>query len=266
MAWLVAGRLSRPLARISRAAGLAADGRAGSISRQGGSREIEDLSSALGAMTEKLVAAKRNLEERVRERTEELSAANAELSRLARHDPLTGLPNRRAFGELADVLLAAARRSCEPLSVAIIDADHFKRVNDAHGHAAGDATLVAIAAALWTCLREVDSVARIGGEESALLLPGADGAGALVVAQKVVERMRELRIPVVGRVSVSCSAAEMDPASGSLADALARANKALYRAKQTGRNRAALDDSTEAQSLPCRRRSQPAESMAFRRR
>ena len=250
LAWLLAGRLSRPLARISRAARWVADGRTESIPRQAGSREIEDLSGAIGAMTDKLVAAKRDLEERVRERTEALSAANAELGRLARHDPLTGLPNRRAFDERAEMLVAAARRSREPLSVCIVDADHFKRVNDVHGHAAGDATLVAIASALRACLRDADSVARIGGEEFALLLPGADGAGALIVASKIVERMRGLDIPVVGRVSVSCGAAEMDVASASLADALARADRALYQAKENGRDRAALDAGAKAPAVP----------------
>ena len=250
MAWLLAARLSRPLARISKAAGLVAEGLAGSIPPQDGSREVEDLSGALGAMTEKLVAAKRDLEERVRERTEELSAANAELARLARLDPLTGLPNRRSFDERAEMLVAAARRSREPLAVAIVDADHFKLVNDRHGHPAGDATLVAIASALRGCLREADSVARIGGEEFALLLPGADGAGAMVVAEKIVERMRGLDIPGVGRVTVSVGAAAMDVASGSVADALARADQALYRAKREGRDRAALDDGARTEPPP----------------
>ena len=241
LAWLLAGRLSRPLAKISRSAGLVADGLAGSIPAQAGSREIEELSESLGSMTAKLVAAKRDLEDRVRARTEELSQANAELARLARLDPLTGLPNRRAFDECADMLVAAAKRSREPLSVAIVDADHFKRVNDVHGHPAGDATLVAIASALRACVREVDMVARIGGEEFALLLPGADGPGALVAAGKIVERLRAVEIPLVGRVTVSCGAAEMDVRSGSLADALARADQALYRAKAAGRDRAELD-------------------------
>lgn len=242
IAWLLAGRLARPLARISGAARLVALGSSSGIPRQAGSREIEDLSGALEAMTDKLVSAKRELEARVQERTEALTIANEELARLARHDPLTGLPNRRAFEEHAHMLVAAARRSGEALSVAIVDADHFKRVNDTYGHAVGDATLVAIAGALRGCLREADLVARVGGEEFALLLPGADGAGALIVAEKMVELMRCLKIPDVGHITVSCGAAQMDVATGTIADALARADLALYRAKQAGRDRAALDE------------------------
>lgn len=241
LAWLLAARLSRPLARISKAARSVADSRAGSIPFQAGSREVEELSRSLSAMTERLVAAKRELEDKVRSRTEELSQANAELARLARLDPLTGLPNRRAFDERSDMLMAAARRAREPISVAIVDADHFKRVNDVHGHAAGDATLVAIAAALRGCLREQDAVARLGGEEFAVILPGSDAEGALVVARKIVERVRALAIPAVGTVTVSCGAALVDPGRG-IAEALGRADRALYRAKADGRDRAAFDD------------------------
>lgn len=86
-----------------------------------------------------------------------------------------------------------------------------------------------------------------------LLLPGADGAGALVAAEKIVQRMRALAIPVVGRITVSCGAAELDTNRGSLVDALARADRALYRAKAEGRDRAILDEGpAEPSALPAR--------------
>ncbi|MET0383654.1 MAG: diguanylate cyclase [Burkholderiaceae bacterium] len=241
LAWTLASRLSRPLATIAKAARLVTEGTASTIPAQRGSREVTELSAALNDMTAKLIAAKLELEERVRARTAELVHANAELDRLARQDPLTGLPNRRAFDERAAYLVSAARRRASALSIVLVDADHFKRVNDVHGHAVGDATLVAIAGELRAQLRESDMVARIGGEEFAVLLPHTDGAGALRVAEKIVEAMRSLEIPVVGHVTVSCGAAEIAMPGGDAAEALERADRALYRAKHGGRDQAALD-------------------------
>jgi len=236
LAWAFARRLSRPLMSIARAAHAIAGGRSSEIPTQQGSREIAELSQALAGMTSRLVAANRDLEQRVRERTEALEAANAELAALAWVDALTGLPNRRAFDEHARQLAATARRASRPLSVLIVDADHFKRVNDVHGHAAGDATLVALAGAIRARLRESDFVARLGGEEFAVLLPDTDGAGALVAADNIVAAVREIAIPAVGRVTVSCGAAEVRMPAGDCAEALARADEALYIAKREGRD------------------------------
>lgn len=249
-AWTISGRLARPLTQIAAAARLVSSGQATSIPAQDGPSEVEALSNALNDMTAKLVAANAELEARVRERTAELVLANDALAKLARLDPLTGLPNRRTFDERAAQLVAAARRAGKPLSVIILDADHFKRVNDVHGHAVGDRTLIAIATAIRARLREQDVVARIGGEEFAALLPDTDGAGALQVARKVVESMRSLEIPLVGSITVSCGAAEIGMPAGDTADALARADSALYRAKYQGRDRAVLDAAESSAALP----------------
>ncbi|WP_070273338.1 sensor domain-containing diguanylate cyclase, partial [Duganella sp. HH101] len=100
-------------------------------------------------------------------------------------DHLTGLSNRRAFFEAAELELARRQQSRRPLSLLMVDADHFKRINDAHGHPAGDAVLRRLAATMQRLCREVDVVARLGGEEFALLLPGVDQGAALAVAERL---------------------------------------------------------------------------------
>jgi diguanylate cyclase (GGDEF)-like protein len=248
LAWRLAGHLARPLTDLAASARLMADGQSTSVAAQDCPLEAQAVAGALNDMMAKLVEINAGLEARVRQRTEELVAANDALARLARLDPLTGLPNRRAFDERAAQLVAAARRSGKPLSVVTLDIDFFKRVNDIHGHPAGDTALVAIATAMRGRLREQDVVARIGGEEFAVLLPDTAGAGALIAANKIVEGMRALRIPVVGPITVSCGVADISMPLGDTTEALARADKALYRAKGEGRNRAVLNE--DATALP----------------
>ena len=167
------------------------------------------------------------------------------LERLARTDPLTGVWNRRGFDEGAPHLLDRVRRGGHPVpaAVAIADIDSFKGINDRHGHTAGDAVLVDFARLLGTAVEPGDIMARLGGEEFALLAVGVDGAQLF----ERVERVREtlcLRRPGgedLPNVTVSFGVAQLLPGSLSLRDALERADKALYRAKQTGRNRTMLD-------------------------
>lgn len=118
------------------------------------------------------------METQVRQRTQQLEEANQELDRQARSDPLTGLLNRRGFDAQMNHDLALARRSGRPLSIITVDVDHFKRINDTHGHDVGDQVLQRLAATLATRLRQSDVVARLGGEEFAVLLPDTDLEGA----------------------------------------------------------------------------------------
>lgn len=163
----------------------------------------------------------------------------AEMRRLAAFDDLTGLAGRRHFATELERELDRARRELRPLSVLMIDADHFKAVNDVYGHAAGDAVLIALADSLKHCTRSLDVVGRLGGEELGVLLPGADAQIALMVAGRLRAAIEKLRVPWRGdvvRVTVSIGVATWD-ASLTGAALLDRADQALYRAKSTGRNR-----------------------------
>lgn len=161
-----------------------------------------------------------------------------ELQRLATTDSLTGLANRRAFFERGQVALEAARRYEHSTSMLMIDVDHFKAVNDRHGHGAGDATLRLLADRLREVLRQADLVARIGGEEFCALMPETD----LLAATQAAERLRELcdGLAVDGnagtRVSVSVGVAQWRTGE-TLEHLMERADAALYRAKRGGRNR-----------------------------
>lgn len=157
----------------------------------------------------------------------------------AAHDPLTGLANRRHATARLQAACADADRRNEPLSVLMLDLDHFKRVNDRHGHAGGDSVLVALAQVLRRELRASDLAARHGGEEFLAVLPACDPTDALATAERIRLAVATMHVPVpdgAARVTVSIGVATRDAgeAPGAL---VARADAALYRAKASGRNR-----------------------------
>lgn len=162
-----------------------------------------------------------------------------ELARAARRDPLTGAANRRAFDEELAREIARAGRTGAPLAVVALDVDRFKTFNDEHGHAAGDAALAAVAARAGETLRAGDLLARTGGEEFAVLLPGADLAAAFDAAERIRTGIAAAAVEVAGRVlavTASFGCAELRP--GEDGDALlGRADARLYDAKRAGRNR-----------------------------
>ena len=181
------------------------------------------------------------LEQRVLERTAELSAANQELTRLAATDALTGLYNRRHFQETLEVEIARARRYGNPLSLIMFDVDHFKAINDRHGHQAGDRVLVELAARVRDQLRVSDRLARWGGEEFMLMLPQGDQGAARYLAEKLRRLIASTPFGEVGQVTSSFGAAEYAP--GESEDAfLRRLDGALYAAKTAGRNRVHLGE------------------------
>lgn len=178
---------------------------------------------------------------------EDLLLSNARLEALASRDPLTGLANRRGFDMALSTEVRRAYREGTVLSLLLLDIDHFKRFNDAYGHLAGDACLKTVGEVLQGCLRRPsDQAARYGGEEMAVVLPGTDQAGAKAVGEAILQRLTELAIPhsasPLGRVSASIGVATLSgPAlpGGELA-LVEAADRALYRAKDAGRNRVEL--------------------------
>ena len=162
-----------------------------------------------------------------------------ELAKIAATDALTGLPNRRYFFEAAKLEVARVRRFGTAASVIMIDLDHFKAVNDTHGHAAGDKVLRCFAEVCRNSLRQIDVFARIGGEEFAAILPGTNEAAAHSVAEKLRNAVYETSIKV-GRnlinISASFGVAEVRSVDMGIEDSLGRADLALYAAKRAGRN------------------------------
>ena len=172
------------------------------------------------------------------------------MRQLAYVDGLTGVANRRHFDDQLQIEWRRCERSGQPLSLLMIDIDHFKSYNDQYGHQQGDACLQAVAQTLRAGLgRAHDLVARYGGEEFVCLLPEIDAAGALSVAESLRMAVQALQLPhasspVAGVVTISIGAASGVPREdGMSADLLARADASLYRAKSEGRNRVALDGS-----------------------
>ena len=245
LAGYAAGRLGADLRRLSRAARDVEMGVPGArIPAAASSAELRTLSESLGSMTQRLVTARDDLELQVRQRTLELEQANIELGRQAQTDPLTALPNRRRFDALLERALADARHEGHAVSALMVDADHFKRINDVHGHAVGDEALKTLAAALRARLRDTDVVARYGGEEFAVLLPRTTGDRALLVANQLVADIGSRTYPVYGALTVSIGVASCERGAVAPAVLMQQADDALYRAKAEGRNRACPHDGT----------------------
>jgi two-component system cell cycle response regulator len=175
---------------------------------------------------------------RLRALHDELARRNAELEQLARTDVLTGLANRRHADDVLRATIASARRHGRTLSAVLVDVDRFKTVNDAHGHAAGDAVLREIAIRLAAGLREEDLAARWGGEEFLLLLP--DSPDATVVCERLRASIADHPVNVHGLLELKVSASfGWAPWTGEeTGEALVgRADVALYAAKNGGRDR-----------------------------
>ncbi len=169
------------------------------------------------------------------EQIQRVDELNMKLEELAITDPLTGLRNRRAFDTSMAQEIAVVQRRGTPLSLLMLDVDHFKRVNDSLGHDGGDRVLQAIARHMKACARTVDVVARVGGEEFAVILPSTGEAGAREVGERMRKAVEDGPWPEMP-VTISVGVATL--ADGEDADRVyARADAALYAAKQAGRNR-----------------------------
>jgi diguanylate cyclase (GGDEF)-like protein len=163
----------------------------------------------------------------------------AELQNASRYDALTGLLNRRAFDEALAAEVQRSRRLGETFSVLMLDADHFKEINDRDGHAAGDRALQHLGTLLAAHMRDIDRVGRYGGEEFVVLLPGTSEADAAVTAERLREKVQALPPRWQERplpLTISIGVAQWRAAGDDVAAVMARADAALYRAKEAGRN------------------------------
>ncbi|MBL8251747.1 MAG: GGDEF domain-containing protein [Candidatus Competibacter sp.] len=194
--------------------------------------------SALMIGQERLIADLRNQVVALSQEKERLTRLLREKSESLRKDPLTGVYNRLAYEDQLHGEYQRWKRFRNPLTFLIWDIDHFKNINDQHGHAAGDEVLRGVAQQLAGRIRTTDFVARYGGEEFAMLLPGADRTAAFNVADKLRRNIAEANFSHHGvtiPVTISCGLAAFETGD-SPESVFERADKALYQAKQAGRN------------------------------
>lgn len=186
---------------------------------------------------------------RIVELQKALIAGNRRLEEISTTDNLTGVRNRRWFDDEFRKAFEHARRYSRPLSLAIIDVDYFKRINDLHGHLAGDAVLQKIATSLSGLLRKSDALARIGGEEFAVILPESALFDGLQFGEKVREAIAQAHLTCAGvgtPVTISVGIASLPHSQfSSTEQMLSFADKALYRAKNRGRNRVEVERRAE---------------------
>lgn len=219
---------------------------------------LAQLVTAIVEETRAIARAEEGLVEHLGATAGEIQGLRAELERVrqeASTDTLTGIPNRRAFDAALREAAQAARDGAGELCLALVDIDHFKRVNDAHGHLVGDRVLRLIAAQLKASMKGRDFVARYGGEEFAIVLPETPARGALAAAEGVrstIERSRMKRADTgepIGTITVSIGVARYRQGEAQ-DDFTRRCDEALYAAKREGRNRVALAADTRVTRQP----------------
>ncbi|WP_179178818.1 sensor domain-containing diguanylate cyclase [Pseudomonas sivasensis] len=245
-AYYLASSLSRPIEQLAKSAKQVQEHQPGAVFPQEHSvLEIAQLGRSLTGMTQALLAKERQLQEAnasleatVAQRTADLTQANAELLKLATHDALTGVFNRRRFDEKLAENSLLFQRTSRTFALLLIDADYFKRVNDTYGHAIGDDVLCQLAALIESTTRATDFVARYGGEEFAVLLPEVEAPDSPdVVAEKIRAAVEAAVFPAVGRLTVSIGVGVAEPSDRDSLALLKRADMCLYEAKAAGRNR-----------------------------
>jgi diguanylate cyclase (GGDEF)-like protein len=194
-----------------------------------------------------LVASKRPLDDERRARLRDSVAQAAPIlasqrnlvlaERRAASDALTGLPNRRSADETLKRMAAHAGRSVTPLTAMLLDLDHFKALNDRHGHESGDRALALVGRIISTSIRTSDFAGRFGGEEFLILLPETDHDGATLVAEKLRSEIEHAELAGIGPITASIGVAVLPTDAGDSGELLRKADRALYAAKEGGRNR-----------------------------
>jgi diguanylate cyclase (GGDEF)-like protein len=198
------------------------------------------LETGINDMAEKMAAAQHDLQHRIDAATDALRQQKEAAESLARTDSLTGLANRRAFDEVAELEIQRAVRYGTPLALVIADLDHFKAINDRYGHHVGDEVLKGFARILTTSVRGIDLVGRWGGEEFVVLMPGTGIEEAMQAAERMRLAVAGAPTRVDGKTfgyTASFGVAELLPDVPTMDALLSRTDAALYRAKHQGRNR-----------------------------
>ncbi len=181
---------------------------------------------------------------------DQIGNQNCELQRLASHDPLTGCLNRRAFFDSIQPILGESQQNSSNVACLMVDSDHFKQINDNHGHSVGDEVLRRIANTLHETISDSGLVCRYGGEEFCVVLPNQDSQHAQVVAEKIRIAIESLRFdePEELRLTVSIGVSELEHADEDAVAIIKRADQCLYVAKEAGRNQVVVYDSFVAES------------------
>lgn len=203
-------------------------------------RHLESALTQSRQSQNELADLNRDLERRIHQRTLELDTAKQKAELQARTDVLTGLNNRRAFFENAGMIDAQSRRYKHVYVVAMIDIDHFKLVNDTWGHEAGDSALQTVGRIISGMLRESDIIARIGGEEFAVILPETSAEDGAALAERLRMAIEGTIFPTSNseiKITISVGIASLDDLGDSLEKVVANSDAAMYLAKKAGRNR-----------------------------
>ncbi len=236
----IASSVTRPIAAVSGVVARIRDGELEARVGESAAGVLQPLAHGVNDMAARVAMTQDVLREQVAQATEELRRQKEAAEQAARVDLLTGVASRRAFTEHAEAEVQRALRYALPLSIIMIDLDHFKTINDTHGHVAGDAVLASFAGTISQEVREVDLIGRMGGEEFVALLPNTEVDEAVAVAERMRQAVAASELQVQGRrlmYTASFGVAEFVPTELSLTSLLARADAALYRAKRQGRNR-----------------------------
>ncbi|MBR0737825.1 GGDEF domain-containing protein [Bradyrhizobium liaoningense] len=252
LAMLVSRRIAGPIIaitgeadRIGRAHGPTM------LARQSGSAEVVQLSRALRSLLRRIGLAEertREAELRATENAMQLQEDMLKLRQLADTDFMTGLMNRRSFLAVADDAVAFCRRYKRNMATLMIDIDHFKKINDTHGHAAGDDAIKRVAEIVSQSIRTTDKAARFGGEEFVVLLREIDQETAVLLADRIRTSIESATVrhgDIVIPITVSVGLALFDERDRDVQDVIERADQGLYVAKKTGRNRTFLMPATD---------------------
>jgi diguanylate cyclase (GGDEF)-like protein len=243
LAGVIANRVARPIQDLTKAANrIGRENGVTSFPRLRGSSEVVHLSTSLRSLLLRIGFVERLTQEAEAKAAEEAKKFEndiASLRKLAETDPLTNLLNRRAFMDAAADAMRYYQRYGRAIATLVVDIDHFKRVNDVHGHAAGDAVIRRIGELIAQTLRETDKVARFGGEEFVVLLREVSEHDAHELAERIRLVIAESRIPFDGKelgVTVSIGCAAITAHDRDIEELIERADRALYAAKGAGRN------------------------------